>query len=67
MQTKTYFTKRMFGLGKKTFCMSVYHHIKQLVVQEFFPNKVWFSWKTTKIDFFCFYRVTKTHQDKIAA
>ena len=22
------------------FCMSVYHHLRQLVVQEFFPNKV---------------------------
>ena len=45
----------MLGLGKKPafpfhlfvyevkgreFCMSVYHHIRQLVVQEFFSNKV---------------------------
>ena len=34
--------------------MSVYHHIRQLVVQKNFFNKVWFFWKTTNIDFLLF-------------
>ena len=46
--------------------MGVYHHIKQLVVQEFFPKKFDFAGKLQKMDLFSFHRVTKTHQDKIA-
>ena len=46
----------------------VYHHIRQLVVQEFLLLK-WsdFPGKPQKFDFFCFYSVIKTHQDKIAS
>ena len=47
--------------------MSVYHRIRQLVVKEFFPTRSDFAGKRQKLFFFCFYRVTKTHQDKIAA
>ena len=45
-------------------CMSVYHHIRQLVVQEFFPTRSDFLGKRQKLVFFGFHRVTKTHQDK---
>ena len=31
--------------------MSMSDHIKQQVVQEFFPIKFSFSWKTAKLDF----------------
>ena len=49
--------------------MSVYHHIRQLVVQEFFSTRSGFPWKTTKLGlvFFNFHRITKTHQNKIVA
>ena len=47
--------------------MSVYHHIRQLVVQDFFLTRSDFPGKRQKLIFFCFDRVTKTHQDKIAA
>ena len=47
--------------------MSVCHHIRQLVVKEFFPTRSDFSAKRQKVVFLCFHRVTKTHQDKIAA
>ena len=47
--------------------MSVYYHIGQLVVQEFFPTRSNFPEERQKLVFFCFHRVTKTHQDKIAA
>ena len=47
--------------------MSVYHHIRQLVVQEFFPTRSDFPGIRQKLVFFCFYPVTKTHQDKITA
>ena len=46
--------------------MSVYH-IRQLVVKEFFPTGYDFPEKRQKLVFFCFRRVTKTHQDKIAS
>ena len=46
--------------------MSVYHHIRQLVVKEFFPIRSDFPAKRQKLVFFCFDRVTKTHKDKIA-
>ena len=46
--------------------MSLYHHIRQLVEQEFFPEKSDFHGKRQKLDFFCFHCVTNTHQDKIA-
>ena len=68
-------TNRMFSFGKKNpafpfhffvyevygseFCMSVYHHIRQLVVQEFFPTRSAFPGKRQKLVFFCFHRVTK--------
>ena len=32
--------------------MSMSDHIKQRVLQEFFANKVSFSWKTAKLDSF---------------
>ena len=44
--------------------MSVYHHIRQLVVQESFLARSDFPRKLQKL---IFHRVTKTHQDKIAA
>ena len=47
--------------------MTVCHHIRQLVVQEFFPKRSDFAGKRQKLDFFRFHRVTKTHQDKIAS
>ena len=47
--------------------MSVFHRIKQLVVKEFFPTRSDFPGKRQKLLFFCFHRVTKTHQDKISA
>ena len=47
--------------------MSVHRHIRQLVVQEFFLARSDFSGEQQKLIFFCFYNVTKTHQDKIAA
>ena len=47
--------------------MSVCHHIRQLVVQEFFRTRSDFPGKRQKLIFFCFHRVTKTHQDKVAA
>ena len=47
--------------------MSVYHHIRQLVVQEFFPTKSDFSGQRQKLVFFCFHCVIKTHQNKISA
>ena len=66
--------KEMFGLGKVSnlfslfmkskgskFCMSVYHHIRPVPISSDFPGK------RPKLVFFCFHRVTKTHQDKIAA
>ena len=46
--------------------MRVYHHIRQLVIQEFFPKTSDFPGKRQKVDFFSFHLVTKTHQDKIA-
>ena len=46
--------------------MSVYH-IRQLVVQEFFQQGLIFPGKRQKLVLFCFHRVTKTHQAKIAA
>ena len=46
--------------------MSVYNHIRQLVVQESFLTRSDFPRKGQKLILFCFYRVTKTHQDKIA-
>ena len=46
--------------------MSVYHHIRQLVVQEFFPTRSDFPGQRQKLVFFCFHRVIKTHQNKIA-
>ena len=46
--------------------MSVYHHIKQLVVQDFFPKRSDFPGKRQKLNSFCFHPVTKTHQDKVA-
>ena len=39
--------------------MSVYHHIRQLVVQEFFLTRSDFPGKRQKLFFFCFHRVTK--------
>ena len=36
------------------------------MVKDFFPKRSGFPRKQQKLDFFCFYRVTKTHQDKIA-
>ena len=47
--------------------MSVYHHIRQLVVKEFFPTRSNFPGKLQKLVSFCFHRVTKIHQYKIAA
>ena len=47
--------------------MSVYHHIRQLVIQEFFPTRSDFPGKREKLVFCGFHRVTKTHQDKITA
>ena len=47
--------------------MSVYHHIRQLAVKEFFPTRSDFRGKKQKLVFFCFHRVTKTQQDKIVA
>ena len=47
--------------------MSVYHHITQLVVQEYFPRRSDFPGQRQKLVFFCFHRVIKTHQNKIAA
>ena len=44
--------------------MSVYHHIRQLVVQEFFPTRSDFPGKQQKLIFFRFHRVNKTHQVK---
>ena len=44
--------------------MSVYHHIRQLVVQEFFLTRSNFPGKWQTLIFFCFHSVTKTHQDK---
>ena len=46
--------------------MIVYHLIGQLVVQDYFPKRSDFPGKRLKLDFFCFYRVTKTHRDQIA-
>ena len=46
--------------------MSVYHHIRQLAVQEFFLTRSDFPGKRQKLIFFCFHHATKTHQDKIA-
>ena len=46
--------------------MIVYHHIRQLMVQEFSPKGSDFPGKRQTLDFVCFYRVTKTLQDKIA-
>ena len=46
--------------------MSVYYHIRQLVVREFFPTRSDFPGKR-KTCFLLFHCVTKTHQDKIAA
>ena len=46
--------------------MIVYHHIRHLVVQEFFSKRSDFPGKRQKLDFFCFYRATKTRPDKIA-
>ena len=46
--------------------MIVYHHIRQLVVPDFFPKRSDFPGKRQKLDFFCFYSVTSTHQDRIA-
>ena len=45
--------------------MSVY--ISQLVVQEFFPKRSGFPGKRQKLDFFCFYHVTNTLQDKFVS
>ena len=47
--------------------MSGYHHIRQLVVQEFFLTRSNFPGKRQKLIFFCLHRGTKAHQDKIAA
>ena len=47
--------------------MSVYHHIRQLVVHESFLTRSNFPGKRQKMIFFCFHRVTKTHEDKIPA
>ena len=47
--------------------MSVYYHIRQLVVQEFFPTRSDFPGKRQNLGLFLFHGVTKTHQDKIAA
>ena len=47
--------------------MSVYHHIRQLVVRNIFPTMADFPGKGQKLVFFCFHHVTKTHEDKIAA
>ena len=44
--------------------MIMYHHIRQLVVQEFLPKRSDFPGKRQRLDFFCFRRVTNTHQDK---
>ena len=44
--------------------MSVYHHIRQLVVQEFFPTRSDFPGQRQKLVFFCFDRVIKTHKIK---
>ena len=43
--------------------MIVCHHIRQLMVQK----RSDCPGKRQKLDFFCFYRVTKTHQDTIAS
>ena len=53
-------------LGSKL-CMSAYHHIGQLVVQDFFPKRSDFPGKWKKMYLFCFHCVTKTHQDKTAS
>ena len=45
--------------------MSVYHHIRLLVVLELFPTRFDFPGKRQKLVFFCLHRVTKTYQDKI--
>ena len=46
--------------------MSMSDHIKQQVLQDFFPKKVSFSWKTAKTGFFCFTRVGEpAHISKI--
>ena len=39
--------------------MSVYHHFKQLMAQEFFSKRSDFPGKQQKLDFFCFHCVTK--------
>ena len=46
--------------------MTVHHRIWQLSVKDFFPTMSDFPGKRQKLLFFCFHRVTKTHQDKIA-
>ena len=46
--------------------MSMYYHIRQLVVQKFFSKRSDFPGKQQKLLYFCFHRVAKTHQDKIA-
>ena len=46
--------------------MSVHHHIRKLLAQEFFPVRSDFPGKQQQLVFFCFCLVTKTHQDKIA-
>ena len=43
--------------------MSVYH-IRQLVVQEFFPIRSDFPGQQQKLVFFCFHHVIKTHKIK---
>ena len=42
----------VYEVYRSEFCMSVYHHIRQLVVKEFFPTR--FSWKMTQIGFLLF-------------
>ena len=45
--------------------MSMSYQIRQQLALKFFPKKVSSFWKRAKLAFFCFHRVTKTHQDKI--
>ena len=45
--------------------MSMSHQIRQYLTLKNFPKKVLSSWKTAKLAFFCFHRVTKMHQNKI--
>ena len=44
----------VYKVLESEFCVGVYHHINQLVVQEFFSKRSDFSAKRQKLNFFVF-------------